>query len=583
MAFGPALDTIAYNGYSFNERTQTEQISSKPIPDATGRTVKYVVHSITLRTIITKASDDKNLDFTMEPIRQKLLAYGKPFTYKNMGFGAINLNVTNAATDVAWGPKPQELSYKPLGTAAAELVWKVDIAIPECSSAVYQKALMEFSCKLSFDIDQAGFTKRTYSGYYSIPMTRKLDGSRSLSDSADNYWENVIPALPDGFRREVTHRELDETKARMDFIVIDSELPVNQLPEGIISCKADHTIESTDRGFFSWVGNITANYELARDYPQEKVYRHFLGLVLQRTNEALARMVPLSDQILKQWNITDKVSNGFLLPVRFSMGEPDIYGRPRATFTYQYLLYQPLRNILASSAIWLPVDNSWKTWKTSLGQTALHPRGNAKLKFDPNDEIIMDLCLNRKDVAIKMDSKLTGDPRLKAIADICGPCPSPQDSWIHYDIQFHRESSDATMVHKPMPITTPTDEMTLADIVAESDDLIQKRTTKTDVILVCGSALRVCYDIPEPVLKQIGTRPVVSANRKDIEYFRQWKIGEYGCHSLIAAQWVHRYIYPGARHQLTLRTLRTLGTPSNPRLDTSSPFPTDNPTMTTVG
>lgn len=583
MAFYNAIDTIAYNGYTFNERTQTEQIVGKPIPDASGRTFKYILYSITLRTIINTPTGDANLDATMAPIRRKLLARGKSFIYKNAGFGALNINVTDAATDVAWGPNPQELSYKPLGIKAAELLWKVDVAIPECSSAVYRKALMEFAYKLSFEQDRAGFTTRTYRGYYSIPMTRKIDGSRSLPDSADNYWEDVIPVLPDGFRREVTQRELDESKARMDFVIVDSEMPINILPEGIIECKAGHSLESTDRGFFSWVGNFTADYELARDYPQEKVFQHFIRLVQQRVDAMIANLKPLATNVSKQWNLPADSFKGYVLPTRFSMAEPDIYGRPQAKFSFQYLMYQPFKNILASSAMWLPVDNDWTKWKTSLSNTALHPRGNAKLKFNPQDDVIMDLCLNRRDITLATSSNNPGDRTLRAVEDICGPCPAPKDSWIFYDVQFETERNDATMVHKPLPQTTPTDSMTLSEIVAEADDIIQKRTTKTNVIWVVGKALRVCFDIPEPTLTKIGSVEVVSANRQGHEYFRQYKLGDFGCHSLIAAEWRHRYIVPAKKNVPSFKTLRTVGTQTGPRLDTTSPFPTDAPTLKTVG
>lgn len=578
--FGPAIDKISYNGYDFNERTQTELISAKPHFDASGRTVTHVVHSVMLRTIINTLTGDANLDAIMAPIRRKLLVPGKPFTYKNAGYGALVVNVTDAATDVVWGPKPQELSYKPLGVRAAELVWKVDVAIPECSTATYRKAIMEFNYKLDFDIDRAGFTSRKYSGYFVIPMTRKLDGSRSLPDSADAYWDDVLPALPEGFRRETQSRTLDESKARMDFVVIDSELPPNILPPGIIECKASHSIESSQTGFYMWVGNFTADYEIARDYPQEKVFQHFIRLVQQRVDVMLQSKDRIAASVVKQFNLDSNTVKKFILPLRFSMAEPDIYGRPQAKYGFQYLMYQSFKGILAGSALWLPVDNDWKAWKTSLKDSALHARGNAKLSFNPNDDIIMDLCLGRRDVKLKTESEFSPDRTLKGTGEICGPCPDEKDSWIYYDVQFETEYSDNTMVHRPLPLTKPADSLSIKELVAESDDIIQLRSTKNNVIYVIGSALRVCFDIPEPKLTKIGGIEVVSANRKDKEFFKTYKLGDFGCHSLIAATWRHRYIVPQKKSNRGPGAIRVIGTPTGPRLDTNSPFPTDYPQMT---
>lgn len=569
MAFGGALP-VSYNGYSFSDRMETLGISAKPHYDQSGRTVSHIVYSVTLRDIITGSLS--TCDTELLNIRRRLLKPGQAFAYGSTGFGGLSINVTNASKDVMWGPKPQELSYKSLGVKSAEIVWKVDVAIPECSSAVYAGAFMEFNYRLAFDIDKAGYTTRTYRGYYVVAMTRQLNGSRALNDSADAYWENVIPAIPQGFQRTVQSRELDESKSRMEFIVIDTEMGYNILPVGVVNCNASHNLESAARGLASWVGVISAEYECARDFPAERCFEHFTALVKQRTDYSNRKSIAFKDGDGQQ-------TKGFILPTKFSFREPSIYGRPLASFSLQYMFAQPVTNIIQSAGVWLPTAaNDWNTWKASLGNSALHPRGNAKLNFKPTDDLIIDLCLSRSSVLIGTPSQLVSTRQNKLLRSVAGPCPSLADSWIAYNISFEAESTDHVLVHKPLPTVSagqaqfaamfPNSGIAqqLASMAKVPSDIVQRRTTNQDVIYVVGWALRACYDIPAPALKSIQGRPAIVANRQGKEYFKTGILGDYG-HTLIWAKWRQRYILPTATGDtpMSFPVLKAAGTPTQPR------------------
>lgn len=574
-AFGGAIATIAYNGFTFDERTQTENLSARYKYDTAQRTITATIYALTLRTIIG-AQQGITSDALMLDARRRLSVPGKPFRYQNTGFGDLTVNVSNTSKDVLWGPRPQELSCKPIGgTCSWELVWKVEVAIPECSRAAVDLALMEFNYRLAIDQDRQGFTTRTYHGYYIIPQTRKFGDVRTLSDSADAYWESILPELPENFKRELKNRELDESKCRCDFTVVDTEMGPNILPVGITDCRASHTLESGNRGFFQWIGTISADYEIARDYPEEKVYKHFVNLCQQRINNSRANFKAIPGAAQSN-SVADaqKQKEGFILLTKLSMAEPEIYGRPLARFSLQYLMYQSFTNILKASSLWLPVGNSWSQWKTSLSNSALHPRGNAKMSFNPNDDVIIDLCLDRNAVAVgtvqqtKQNRRLTND-----FGD--DKCPKPEDSWIWYDVRLEAESADGVMVHKPLPLFTTQTTYVAVGLVQSGyiqevqrivagtpDDIIQLRTSNSDAVYVVGSALRACYNIDPPILQTIGGRTAVRANRDDEqEYCRTGNLGTYGV-PIIWAQWRHRYIIPSRRNIVNLRSVPTVSTPT---------------------
>lgn len=580
MPLGNAINTISYNGHTFDERTETVGVNARYKYDQSGRTIAYTVYAITLQTIIGGDVTKTTSDVAMLAVRNKLSVPGRPFRYQNTGFGDLTVNVSDTSKDVVWGPKPQELSCKPFGVNAWEIVWKVEVAIPQCANAAFTAALMEFNYRLAIDQDRQGFTTRTYRGYYIIPQTRRSNStetsSRVLVDSADNYWEKVIPELPENFRREVKDRELDETKCRCDFTVVDTEMGPNILPAGVTDCRASHSIESANRGLSQWIGTISADYEVAIDYPLEQVYRNFVLLCKQRFDNARANFKPF-DNVPKANAVPDatKGADGFIIPTKFSFTEPDIFGRPLARFSLQYMMVQKFTNVLRASSVWMPVGNSWSVWKTSLEKMALHPRGNAKMKYDPKDDVVIDLCLDRGGVVIGTQQEEPRTRRDLRTTDFADDCPSPADSWIFYDIQLQSESNDPVFVHKPLPtfrlqttyqftgtvqngktieVTTP--------IIDVPSDIVQRVTSNSDVVYVTGAALRACYNIDPPVLQSIGGKPAVFANRGDEkEYYQTGILGNYG-YPIIWAKWRHRYIIPSKRNIINLTSLRPLSTPS---------------------
>src|SRR5262249_34253683 len=150
----------------------------------------------------------------------------------------------------------------------------------ECDMAQYAFALMEYNFKLGVSIDASGYSRRNFTGHIRIPQTRITVDDRRLSDQADAYREQVVPALLVGFRRESSDFALSDDKCRLDFTVVDVEVGPNYPPPGVVEVSMSHEV-STDKVYGArWAATLSATYELARDTPRETALKYFLNVAL---------------------------------------------------------------------------------------------------------------------------------------------------------------------------------------------------------------------------------------------------------------------------------------------------------------
>ena len=548
------VGTVSYNGFTFNETTES-QVEGRPVYDAAERTVVYVVYTFTIKATITTGPSTYDTGPTLEDIRRRLTTPGAQLTYSGKGFGGLSINVSTVK-DVVWGPKPRLLRWKSVGSSAAcEIEWACEVAIPECTAARYQFALMEVNFRLQFAIDQSGYTRRVYSGHLRIPQTRAAASARNLSDSADAYREQIVPALAPGFRRLSQDFTLDESKCRLDFSIIDEEMPPTVPPPGVVQVEANHEIQNQHNSFHQWVGTLSASYELARDVPRRQALDFFSALLRER--------------VLQRAGAANVV-----IPVAFRMSEPEIYGRQGASFSFSYLLTTTLANIVGASGLWTPVGTSnYSLWRTSLANRALHPRGNAQLRFQPSEDVIVDLCAGN--VVTLSTGGLQPTLRTLGPLPLSFPKPTPAQSFLHYELRTVLEPEDQVVLHTALPqqqVTLKTGSQltaTLSTDLSQSsgtssgaarlqadtdsyevsytstgpDEIVQLCKQPTLALTLEGKALRACFLIQPPTLTTVGGLPVTPANREG-NGFRSWIIGNLGV-PVVAAEWSLRYLLPG--------------------------------------
>lgn len=530
VAIAPTVGTVSYNGYTFGVETETLGVTIIPVWDAADRTIIGNRYTFKIQSQIIAAAGGSN-ETTLADIRRLLTTPGGAFTYTSKGLGSIQINVAGGTKDLSWGPKPRELSWKPIaGNLAGEIVWQVEFMTMDCSNAKSQFDLMEFVFKVDFEQGKNRLTRRVYSGHIRVPMTRLSAGVKRLTDSVDYYYNQVVPPVPLGFQRENEHRTIDESKTRLDFSFTDQQL-IAPLPPGVLNCTIEQQQSNADRmTFFRWSGTINATYEMALHAPMQLSQFYFTTLVEDR-------LKAIRDTINRQGGIGGGIIGGApggaplrggVVPVTFSMSENTYQRSMRYSLTYWYI--QPIEKIL-TAGYWRPIPFAQhRVWAQSMA-IATRARGYTQDVIRPGDDAIVDLCGPVPYIGTGLVGGALGALGPHLPSPIKVPCPPGSGSWIWYQNVITVTFDQGTITHQPLPqkrlpkptpkqfslgnfydnpnATDPSDHVSTAGDAAAKDKknqpIQQQRTAPRYYIHLSGFAIRACYEIPAPVLLGIGS------------------------------------------------------------------------------
>lgn len=558
MALVPSTGTISYNGYTFGVQTETQSIRGTPRMDKSGRTVAFMIWDITIRTIIN-TTPPLTTDGSLAAIRRQLTAQGGAFIYSNKGFGDLRVNVAGEQSkDVMWGPKCTGFSATPKGDRFAwEVIWSIQIATPDCSNAVFEGKIMEYSYSLQYSIDRSGYERRVHTGSFRIPQTRKNQGDRFLRDTADSYRADIYPAPIPGFRRTEQSYNLSDDKCEISFSIADEEMPPNIPPPNVIEVSASHKLNnSAPMKFAEWLGSISATYEMVKGASGAEALARFFELVEHRR------------QI-----ITKTAGYKFFAILTFSAEEPEIYGKRTANFTVTFRSVSNLQGYF-TGGLWSGVPgNNWAKWQASVSRWLYSPYGNAGLQFNPNQEVIIDLC-SQQETRVLRGANFALQGPIGQLQTILGAgVPSPENSWMEYQNAIYIELMDGTILHQPlltskinMPAQVSGDQQFKqigyqpTVIPQAPTSIIQQRSASSYYVYMIGRAIRSTYEIPAPVLESVGGVPASPANIAGCGFWQQ-TIGNNGL-PIYAAQWKLRYLLPQGPKT-------TVSPPLNPIIDTS--------------
>lgn len=587
---------ISYGAFRFPVETETTGLSVLPEFDEAKRTVIFNRYIFTIETTLA----GRAIDAAVRNVVRQLTKPGYPFIYGGTGLG-VGVNI-GGIRDAVWGPTPISCDVKPLGGGnAVKLIWRVEVHIPDCSDAIYAFAAMEYNYSLHFSIDASGYTKRTYTGFVRVPMTRgRGPMDRIVPDSADWYREQINPPPLFGFRRTPGEFNLSMDKARLDFSITDEQMSPNIPPPGIIRAEADHTATSVPGKLVFWNCTLNATYELALGSGATfaTAREAFFTLLKDRVGTTLAAF-----GVANFWNnagggggfggqkgsrLDNKVTRGAVIPVSFSMSEPNIYGNPTARYSCTYQVKgASLKEMLVVSGLYRPVvDGDWRLWQASVSNT-IGPRGHANLIFSPGDDAIVDLCGPSPSVELRTNAD-NNSAGLGSIPPGTFPEPTPEASWLGWENEIHIEANNATTPVVTLPqqvidgisggiigalddpttgfpppgITTlpnvPPPEGLKTWILPKDGEFFTppknpKGTTggttqsrkQQAYLYMIGRAARVWYGVPQPYLLKWGTAKLTPANRPDKgEGFWGGWIGDVGW-PVYGARWKLRYAVEG--------------------------------------
>lgn len=522
MATLPALGTCSYNGVNFGSAVKSK-ISARYLYDGADRTIVAVVYKILIDTI---SQNDNGSDAQVQAIDAALSKPGQKLQYTGIGLGGFSINVGAGASDVLWGPKPRVLELRPIGGGqACAIRWEVEVAIPRCSDAVFTKNLMAFNYEADYTID-LGLTTRTITGYIEIPMTR-IAGGNTLPDSVDapGYFESVIPSIPSGFNRKFGPRHVSADKRRLDFVIIDEELPCGGFPPGIVDAEGEHTTtNATPKNTTQFISTLNATYTVAPGQPKSVASNAFFALLLDRSS------VSGSEQ--SRVFISFKATEG-------------LYRNRKISFSASWSYISTLVNCLTDGGIFRPVpQTSWATWINSNGvKQAVAPRGAANMSLKASDDAIIDLCKPSTPSVMKggaaVNAALSTPPFVLTSQVI-----DPALSWVDADIRIIVDANFNAARLKPLPdavvpsggsvgeVSAMTNNPNLAlpnlngnvpvnpvpfanqttggklvsNIATTPDmvDTIQYRATPSYRVWIVGEAYRAGYKVPIPQLVNVG-------------------------------------------------------------------------------
>ena len=548
----PALGKCNYNGVEFPSNVETTEFRGTPTYSSDGRTITHTVFSLTLRATFTD-EEEIGTDSQMINIIPRLTQPASKLVYDGRGFGNIVVNA-GGTFDVAWGPKPRVLSLKPIGAGlAVEMTWQVEWSVPTCNDAVYKNFPMEFTYKITYDIDKSGYTVRHYSGKVVIPQTRQSPDNRIPYTSADAWREKVTPLTITGFERISRNFELSEDRRTLTFSIVDRQLPPWAPPEGCIEAEASHTYTSDAGKIFNWTGTITGKYELARGVNVGVAVNAFFALLKDRIGIARGN--------IKGFDPGKKGdTKAVVLPAQFAMEETNLYGKMITSFRCVYrVLPASLSEILRAGGMWRPLPRAasapYDQWEASVGVGVAQgsSRGHANLKFTPGEDRIVDLCAVKPNPNVSQNAPppgfIGGVPANDLYAAF--PPPTPEGSWLYYNSALTIESDNGVVTAKPLPDKKEIESKTAQDSWnalaggasmpgTDSDGSVpyaptpnagdtgtQQRITPTLYLRLTGQAQRAMYPIPVPEIFEIfGVKPTLISRVDRGEGFTQGIVGD---------------------------------------------------------
>lgn len=564
MAVLPAQGEISYNNFTFGPESETIGVSIKPILDVARRTVITNQYEFVIKSTIalTKAQTDAgatDLDVTLDSIRSKLTQSGCKFVYSGKGFGDIQINTDQI--DMNWGPIPEELSWKPVGgNYAGEIIWKVSFQTLDCNGAEFTFGIMAFNYTVEFTQGHDRMTNRNVSGYLQIPMTRPSPGSKLLTDSADNYYDKIVPEIPLGFRRENERRQINEAKTKLTFSFRDVMLKMPIL-YGLIDMDLRHEQHNQPvNQFRTKEGRFSFNCEVAFDYPMGIAALHFNFLMIDYFG-----FFAQSGHSWIFWTYTAEENKQ----------------KRTASFSVTYRLIRPneFETIMGPIGFWRPVPQYVKfdgsqfannrSWAASMSR-AMAPRGYSGEIVSPDQDAIIDMCFGIPPQLVESGPGSVDATGPDFPEFLSPPCPEPQNSWLDWDCAIVVSTDDGIVEHRPLPSkAAPDPNQSLTDLIdpfkqkagfqpvppqnvppdGQPPVVLQRTTQPVVYVWLIGSARRVCYDVPPPTLISVGGAVAVPANRSEKEFYSTWLAGNVGV-PVLQAVWRLRYILiqtpPGA-------------------------------------
>jgi hypothetical protein len=443
-----AGSTITYNGVQFGGADAAFKsvppeysVQGSMVYDEAGRAVTGVEYTLTVRTKFYESSEDA-LSTNADAVKSRLSTPGKELKIEGIGVGFGTIR-----NDLKYGPQPVSCEWQPLGQLMWELIWTVRFFVSECGSAnAPALAWMAWNYDTTWQNDFEGTTARTISGYVEIAGKRNPANPKMITAVADQCRDNIQIITPPYFKRTNNVWKEDFSKRRIDFVVVDEQLPGDSFPPGITQAGGHCDFSSVGPGFAKSTVNIGLSLKVAPGVAPGVAGTMIINAMIAKMN-AMQRRNP----------------RGTVIPRGFSLRNRK-YDESRITEGQaSFEMTQCLSAMLNAAGIWEPLtDGNYQQWRTSV-EKLWGNRGVSNLGTRLTDDVILDICDNvtQKTWGSSEVTRPFVDDKTK-FSFACPEIP-PDGGWIGYDVQARLLRKDKQSLHRkalsyvPSPIPAQSD------------------------------------------------------------------------------------------------------------------------------
>lgn len=573
----PSGLTVRYGteaaGFTFPVSIEPVKITNTPVYDSAERAVVGIKYTVNIVCVVYPLGDATNITLQMGALRRLLSKPACELHVVGTGFGSLLVNRQGGNLfDMQWGPKPRVIECTQLGDNKAwRIAWQCETIVPEECVGVTRPGsgrVFEWCYTIRWDVDDKGLTRRTVTGHVRIPLTRRRPDDVTVPGSADELRDEVkrMTLIP-GFRRIQGPSTLSEDRRTLDYTVTDQQLEnAYAPPPGIVLVNARHDFATASMNWFKHTCSLSATYTASRDVPKSVAWEHFLQLYQAR------RVATVGD--FARRNARHKI-----IPLTLSGGE-SLYDQT-STFTVRYAVFAPrdftdqlaqetgrtvnqfnlqrqgyVATIPFQLGFWTaPPQSDWLPWAQSMTPGVWHPRGHAKLAFDPRDDTLATICqpvgtplggrINNRGGDDKKSNNNGGDPNGRRrpgrspLPRGGGPLPDsdlpPEDSWLEYRLRVRIIQNDETVPLKLLPGGGAVDDAVPRRRTQSIDDVggftadyspsssppnvIQHRAQPTFLAVMEGFAVRAGYSIDAPSVLDVGGVKAIPYNADGDDFF----------------------------------------------------------------
>ena len=366
------LDDVGEIGESSPESSVYKPDTDNPSSNADGPTSGHAS--------MTKGTIDPQIAY----LRRRLMQPGRHLVIRDVGLG-YDLNVndpgqpTSDLHDVAWGPKPINLTWESIASnRAARVVWEVEVALPECeeygsrtkegmpsvfnvpeSGGALPVEITQIVYNQSWDIDVYGKTTKQYQAILQIRGYVNTSDLTSVLRSSDEYRRYFEPPIKNGYIRNRSYA-LNDDKTRLTINITDSQHSSDfPLPPGTPEIDVDYSISSgikgssvfasgtTYTGWQIWQAKLSGRMTLAKGFNPKyrRIYPYYIFLLIIRSRFTFIQS-GASDDTSNYETTYDQYGGGHYdpnatrgkgivsLPVSLELGE-SVFGM-EFTFNFQW-------------------------------------------------------------------------------------------------------------------------------------------------------------------------------------------------------------------------------------------------------